>query len=130
MEPLGTFSSRRWYRSGAPAPYDHDPYCLEPAREQADALGRRHCCQPLAIRNAPAYGICLRWARRRTGQTQVELAVAAGLCCNTVTNLENGHVTRPWKSTHDRLIAALRSYGANDDDLLSLEDAYHVARCS
>jgi len=73
------------------------------------------------------YRRILRRLRQHAGMSMEQLAEAAGLCVNTVANLELGHVKCPWQSTHERLLDALTSNIPNAE-LASLANAYCTAR--
>jgi DNA-binding XRE family transcriptional regulator len=129
VKPFDHDRQRHWYRPGAPEPYDREPSRLaQPSQAQAEGSGSEDTCRQLDPVEPEPYSALLRTLRRRAGRTQWEMAEAAGLCPNTIVNLERGHIARPRRSTHDRLVAALRAVPVVRDDVTRLEGAYCVAR--
>lgn len=124
----GLLTHRWWYFDDTPAPHADEPYCLSWPLDPCCSLRPRHgvCAQNARI--GETYGTLLRRMRRTTGCTQAELAEVAGLCPNTIGNLETHGGWRPWRSTHECVVAGLQACGVSPVDLQRFEQAYDTLR--
>ena len=73
-----------------------------------------------------AFGLLLRRCRRASGLSQEELGERAGVSVRTITDLERGERTRPYRQTVGALATALGLQGTQLDEFVRLSRRPHL----